>query len=314
MATTSSVTKAACPRCGFDRDALARDCPRCGIVFAKWDDLATTPPPATAVVETADEVDATHGSPPSGREWRMLGIALAAAALANALPIVSFVLSVLATLFHEFGHAAASWLLGHPAVPAFDIVYGGGFTHEDDFQLPIALIVGALWAWLGWSFRRNPRTLAVLGPGAALWLYAVTSPVRREIVIASMGHLGELILAATFVFMALAAVGWRRPDLERPLGAFLGFFVAIHTMLFARRLIRDPDFLAWYREGKGGALMNDLESIVLDLHIWTGKALTIEDAARALLVVAVVALGAALALGALRHRLRQLASSLLEIR
>jgi len=36
-------------------------------------------------------------------------------------------------------------------------------------------------------------------------------------------------------------------------------------MMFAMRLRSDVDFLAWYREGKGGALMNDLEVVALDL-------------------------------------------------
>jgi hypothetical protein len=52
------------------------------------------------------------------------------------------------------------------------------------------------------------------------------------------------------VHKALAGVGWRAPEFERPLGAFVAFFVQIHSTHFAWRLINDASFLDWYREGK----------------------------------------------------------------
>ena len=82
--------------------------------------------------------------------------------------------------------------------------------------------------------------------------------------------------------------------MERPLGAFVAFFVQIHAMLFAWRLMRDADFLGWYREGKGGALMNDLEVVALDLQIWTGLTPQIEDVARGLLLFSFLPFGVAL--------------------
>ncbi|HLJ73404.1 MAG TPA: hypothetical protein VKU62_02380 [Thermoanaerobaculia bacterium] len=90
--------------------------------------------------------------------------------------------------------------------------------------------------------------------------------------------------------MALAGIGWRNPDVERPLGAFVAFFVQINMIFFCRRLINDPDFLDWYRQGKGGALMNDLESIALDLHIHTPFNPGIQGVARMLLLFSFVPL------------------------
>jgi len=295
-----------CPKCGFQNADEAIECARCGVVFGK---LAAAP-----VVE----VHAVAGPPEQqgfGRaEARMLGVAFGAALLANLIPLVATVLSALATLFHELGHAVASWILGHPALPAFDFVYGGGFTHEDDFKPALAVLVGAGWLALGSVLRRSPRMLVGIGALAALWLVAVSAAWRRELVIAAMGHVGELILAAVFLFMALANVGWRRPEIERPLGAFLGCFVQIHTLSFAWKLMHDADFLAWYREGKGGALMNDLESVALDLHIHTGVPLAIEDVAGWLFVLALLSFGAALALAAFRPRVAAFRSWLLASR
>ena len=65
-------------------------------------------------------------------------------------------------------------------------------------------------------------------------------------------------------------------------------------MHFAWKLTHDPGFLAWYRGGKGGALMNDLEVIALDLQIWLGVQPGIEGVARALLLFSFVPFAVAL--------------------
>ena len=96
------------------------------------------------------------------------------------------------------------------------------------------------------------------------------------------------MLSGIFFYKALAGVGWRAPEFERPLGAFVAFFVQINCMLFALRLTRDADFLAVYREGKGGMLMHDLEVIALDLQIYLGVQPGIEGVARWLIVLTIV--------------------------
>jgi hypothetical protein len=133
-----------------------------------------------------------------------------------------------------------------------------------------------------------------LGAVAAVWLFFVTSEWRRDMACASGGHISEFVLSAIFFYMALAGVGFRIPEIERPLGAFIAFFVQIHSIAFALRLRSDPDFLAWYRLGKGGMLMNDLESIALDLRIHFGTRSTIESVAGALLFLPVVLLAISL--------------------
>jgi hypothetical protein len=290
-----------CPICAFEQAEGSETCARCGVVIAKAR-VGGRPLPGFSAVDVV---------PRDAGAWRILAGGLISALIAHAIPFFQFMLSPLVTLLHEFGHAATAWLLGCPAIPAFDFAYGGGITQHHDFQLPLGVLIGAGWAWLGWTFRRNPRTLAVLGLCAGAWLVAVSSEWRRELVIASMGHVGELILAGVLLSMALAGAGWRIPEIERPLGAFAAFFVQLQTLRFAWRLRHDDAFLAEYVAGKGGALMNDLEVIALDVKIWAGVSMDIREVAGWLMLLALVVPIAAILLYVFRQRVRDAWHSLL---
>jgi hypothetical protein len=300
-----------CPRCGFEQPQAA-ECARCGIVFAKWSGPRDSAqmhraPPVTAAAAEENAAERTIGA----AEIRIIATGLALATVAYILPPTRFIFSAMVTLFHELGHAVAAWIMGHPALPAFDLVYGGGITHYGAFRLSIVIAIAALLGWAGWAVRSHRGWLSLVLAAAAFWLFFVSSSWRRELLMASAGHVAEFILAGIFFYRALANVGWRSPGIERPLGAFIAFFVQIHSMLFARRLRADAGFLSWYREGKGGALMNDLESIALDLRIHTSFAPTIEEVAGALLLFSLVPIGAALAWYLFRARLLKLAAPLL---
>ena len=205
------------------------------------------------------------------------------ALIAHAFWLTSVPFETLKTLFHELGHTIVAWLLGYPAIPAFDFLFGGGFTNYGEFHLPIALAVAAGFVYAGWRLQEHPPLLATIGTVSLVWLIVVTKEWRRETVIASAGVVFELLLAATFLFMVVANVGWRMPDIERPLGALVAFFVQFDSWVFALRLIRDQDFLEWYEAGKGGALMNDLQLIALNLKIYLGIDATTQTVAKLLL-------------------------------
>ena len=223
-----------------------------------------------------------------------MGSGLLAAVIVYALPFTRFVFSALVTLFHELGHAIAGWLMGYPSLPAFDFVYGGGLTHHGEFNLAIAIVIAGIFGYVAWLFRGNRRTLILIGAIFGVWLLLITAAWRRELTFASAGHLFEFILAGIFFYMALSGVGWRHPDLERPLGAFVAFFVQIHSVMFALRLRNDPEFLSWYREGKGGALMNDLELVAADLNIYLRIDLGIGGVAALLLLFSFLPMAVAL--------------------
>lgn len=213
--------------------------------------------------------------------WKNIATGLAGAVVIYAIPFTRFVFSALVTLFHELGHAVAGWVMGYPSIPAFDFVYGGGLTHHGEFRRSVAIAVAIVFAWFAWQFREHHKILAIIGAAFVVWLYFVTREWRREIIFASAGHVGELVLAGIFFYRALT---------HGALDAFVGFFVQIHSTLFAWRLLSDSAFLDLYREGKGGALMNDLEVIALNLQIWTGFWPGIEGVARVLLVLSLVPL------------------------
>ena len=268
-----------CPKCTFVNPRGSIDCGRCGVVFAKFSEEAPLPPVFRPRAEPVERVDDGRVGP---AELKVLAFGLAAALLVYWIPFTRFVASAIVTLFHEFGHAVMGWLLGYASLPAFDFVYGGGFTHHGPFRLSIALAVAAAFAWLGWHFRENRKSVALIGALFLLWLFFVTKEWRREIAFASAGHLAEFILAGVLFYKALANVGWRIPEVERPLGAFVAFFVQIHSMLFAWRLTHDSAFLDRYKGGKdgGGAFMNDLEVVALDLKIHLGWMIEIETVTR----------------------------------
>lgn len=309
-----------CPKCGFARPSGAIDCARCGIVFSKWsapaaDDghpaagIWAPPPPPPSVVHHSLAEDGAFGP----YEQRILVIGLVAAIVAQLIPISRWGLAALKTLFHEIGHAVVAWPLGQPAIPAFDFTYGGGFTHLTDFQPIVALLVFAGFLWSIWRLRTNRRSVVILLSLTVVWLIAVSAEWRRETIIASAGVLFELILAAVFFYMALSGHGWRRPRVERPLGAFVAFFVLMSTMIFSWRLGHDPDFMSWYLEGKGGALMNDLEIVALNLHIYTPLNPGVTGLANIILFLAPVPFVAAFVIHRKRSHVQRLARELLTV-
>jgi hypothetical protein len=221
----------------------------------------------------------------------------------------------LVTLFHELGHAVVGWILGHPSIPAFDFVYGGGLTSRGEFRLSIAVAIAGAFGYLAWRFRRNRRTLIALASTFLVWLFFVSAEWRRDLAVSAAGHLSEFILAAIFFYMALAGIGFKLPEIERPLAAFAAFFVTINAIMFARDLRNDPDILALYKEGKGGALMNDLESVALDLKIHLGAVkMDIETVAGWLIAFSIVPFAVALIWYFNRARCHAIVRSLLEAR
>ena len=302
-----------CAKCGFDNALEVSECARCGIIFSKVQGVA----PAIMPARLPARSPALHDDEiPDGRitrkELTILGAGLGAAIIAHAIPLTRFVFSALVSLLHEFGHAIVAWLLGHPAIPAFDFVYGGGFTSWGEFHISIAIAIAAGFAYLAYLFRRNMKTLVVIGAIFTVWLIAVSSSWRRETAMSAAGHAAEVIFAAIFFYMALSGVGWRIPEVERPLGAFVAFFVQIQTMRFAWQLFHDPGALATYREGKGGALMNDLEVLALNFHIYLGLNTTIEGMAKLLFLFSLIPIPIAIVWYLQRARWHRIGHALLQ--
>ncbi|MBZ5637950.1 MAG: zinc ribbon domain-containing protein [Acidobacteriia bacterium] len=278
-----------CPKCGFEQPEGGAECPRCGIVFARFEGAGPgprAPGPAAAGSDVR---------PIDGDGWRALGIGAGAAIVVFLVPFTSFVFSYFLVLLHELGHAAAGWIFGYPSVPAFDFSYGGGVTMHQDRQAALVVLVYAAIALGGWLLRGRRVALAVLA--AATALYSLLAWTRgHEAVVLFMGHGSELVFAGIFLHRALSGEGLVARA-ERPAYAFVAIFTLLFDVRFALRLLGSPLERAIYEEAKGGGHWMDFSRLADDyLHTSLG--------AVALLFLAACALPPLLAILAHRYRPR----------
>jgi hypothetical protein len=200
-------------------------------------------------------------APPSRPlEWRLTaGGAVIAIVIQWWGGLVLWILGMLSVLVHELGHAVVAWSTGHPAIPRFDLHYGGGVTSIGCRSGLISLLLVAAGIWLlvlAWKHGPAIRAGAIAVVAGPL-LLAVTG--WDEAAFSLAGILGELVFAGIFVVRGLTgrAVAHR---LEGWLYAICGWTMWLNVLLFAWRLATDGGFQAAYAEGKGG-LDNDLTVI-----------------------------------------------------
>jgi hypothetical protein len=193
-----------------------------------------------------------------------LAIGFGLACFAFFVPLASFVLHVLITVIHELGHVATAWIMGSPAVPSFDLTYGGGISHLFARQpVLIFLIYGALAA-LAFRERHYRPVLCTVLAVIILYSAVVFSPLR-DLLITTMGHGAELLFAGIFLYRALSGSQVLRSE-ECPLYAFLGLYVVLADAGFAYRLITSPEYREEYGEAKGGGHWMDF-SRTADEHL-----------------------------------------------
>jgi len=134
-----------CPKCGVGWDRDFAECPRCGIVVAKF--LRTHEASHESAVADAPQVQAEADA---GRERLFRAVAIPGALLlARFLVQTSHGLVRLITMWvHESGHAVTAWLCGFPAFP------GPWVTSVAPERSPVltlvlvaALGIGAAAAW-----------------------------------------------------------------------------------------------------------------------------------------------------------------------
>jgi hypothetical protein len=195
--------------------------------------------------------------------WQSLGGGLAITTGVLLLPFLSFVFHYILILVHELGHAVFGWLFGYPSVPAFDFMYGGGLTSHQDRKMIIFVIIYLLLAGLFYLFRRNRLTLLFLIGLAVLYTIITFTPLH-QLVILFMGHGTELVFGAIFMYRALSGSSIIVPA-ERPLYAFLGFFVFFMDLRFTHRLMTSAEFRVDYGAAKGGGHWMDFSRIAHEI-------------------------------------------------
>ncbi len=216
------------------------------------------------LVAHADATDEVTYFGVAAAGWRAIGVGALAAGFVLHFPLLRFVTSTLVTLVHEMGHAIAGWVLGHPSLPAFDFVYGGGVTLRNDRVLLIPIVVAGGLAWLAHRLRANPRGRQ-LAIGALLAYGLVASSDRiGDVVITAAGHGGELVFAAVFLHRALSGRGCTLAA-ERPLYGFLACFVFASDVGFAFGLLTSEEARRLYADAKGGGHWMDFSRLAEEL-------------------------------------------------
>jgi hypothetical protein len=196
--------------------------------------------------------------------WVSLAIGAGLAAIALAVPLIGLVPAVLMTVIHELGHVATAWLVGSPAVPSFDLTYGGGVTHAFDRQPLLIVVIYGVFAFLAFRARDDRPALITVLIAVALYSVATFSPLR-DLLITAMGHGMELLIAGVFLYRALSGSQIIR-GAERPLYAFLGLYIVLDGARFAFRLIASREHREDYGEAKGGGHLMDFSRIA-DQHM-----------------------------------------------
>jgi hypothetical protein len=237
-----------------------------------------------------DEPAATREASPAAAPalaWRRLAIG---ASIGTVLVFIGgfprFILETLAVLIHETGHAAAAWLVARPAIPKFDLQYGGGVTpigEQSGFILGLLGLGAAYLLWFTWKRERHwfYGALALV----ALPVFLLLSGLDQPWFIGA-GHGAEVIMACVFLVRAATGIGIANRA-DGILSALIGSAMWWLVVIFAWSLMYDQSFRESYQGGKGGVLTNDLT------HLSMQSGMSVESLAMALLLFAVVALMAA---------------------
>ena len=180
-----------------------------------------------------------------------------------------FLLSYLSILVHEFGHSFTAWLFGYYSIPSFNLEYGGGFafTWLDDRHYWLLLPVLLFCGWLFWRNRGNVLVLSLLLPVLAAYSFLYVTKWHVPLII-FMGHGNELVFSGIFFYRAMSGTSLVDPH-ERPVYAFAAFFLELHALLFAWKLLCDPIERIVYVDGLTvGGHVNDFVEIARDyLHV-----------------------------------------------
>lgn len=188
------------------------------------------------------------------------------------------------TLFHELGHCLVSLFYGLIAIPAFDLVHGGGVTlplTPPLFILHLALYGALIYGVLHFREKRSIQLpLVIIG----VFHLATAHNVVHEILILFGGHVAELLIAAFLLWRA-----WfdraPRGAMERYLNAAFGFAIVFNALVLGSALLQDDVVRQYYLEQKGGHSMGDFDRIAdktnTDFSTWIGLWLFLSVAAMA---------------------------------
>lgn len=158
-------------------------------------------------------------------------------------------------LVHEVGHAVTHWAFGRPAIPAVNILYGGGVTITLGQVWLLNVLIYAAIAYLIYWLRPYPRLQGSAVLFTVIYTVCLLTPLNMMLSVA-MGHGMELVAIAVCLFLSATGYCCRIPG-DRAIYAMLGFFIFFSDVEFSWKLLHDADFRTWYEGGIGGMIDND---------------------------------------------------------
>lgn len=182
----------------------------------------------------------------------LLSVAFVANILLFRVPFFRFLGAMLTTAMHEVGHAAVAWSFAYPALPAFDILGGGGITFFGyDRPSLLAWIPPFVFLCLSLSClsRRGWRAQWLVGMGVAWLAYALFffSFGAFLILMDLSGHLGEILAGCLFCLLG-ASPRWKRPEWERFFVFSIGTHILCRVVGFSFSLACDVSFVRAYAQ------------------------------------------------------------------
>lgn len=250
---------AKCPACGFQYQYAGLVCVRCGQALPQGGRLDLHEISTRTGTENGEVLGISRFG------WISLAGGLAAAIAVSLVGFLTYIVSFFTILVHEMGHALAGWLFGYPSIPSFDFVYGGGVTLHQERMIVLSAAVYAAFTIGAYLFRRHLWALISLAAAAALYSWFAFTGWHEALII-GLGHGTELIIACIFLYRAMSGRSILQAA-ERPVYAFLGFFIVIYNAVFNYRLITDTTFRFEYEYAKGDAMTMDYSRLATEfLH------------------------------------------------
>jgi len=226
--------------------------------------------------------------------WFHLALGALLAPLLAATPLLSLVGWYLAALVHEMGHAAFSWGVGVPAVPALGITAEAATMHGEQLWF-LALALWGVGGFLAWRIEAPAwRYAATICFGVLYPVVAFIAPIREAVHLLS-GHLAELSFAAVCLGRALSG-GFSASPVERGLYAVLGWFLVGRNLVLTAGLAASAGARAEYAANGSFGLENDYLRLANDFGV------SIEAVALGMTAVALVTAPAVLAWWSWRER------------
>jgi hypothetical protein len=298
------TTATECPRCGRESRGEALACALCGELLRRAPRPAPSsqdPRPAEGLERAADSTALLHPAVDPAAErrarlepWVYLGLGLVTAPVFAWTPLLGYMGWFLASLVHEMGHSAVSWLFGMPSMPAIALDGHAAAVHSDQQLFLVAMIVLTLATSARKWLAGRARIVALATLGVLYPALAFTS--ARELLHLAAGHAGELAFATLALWKTLDG-GFTDTRAERVLYGTVGWFLVGKNVFLAWGLATSASSRAWYAENGSFGLTNDYIRIAEDLLGWRLQSVA---------WVALLASLAALPIGiGIWHRLRE---------